>query len=299
MSDEPSIEKLGETIPEPAETIPESVETIPDPTDSDSEKNITIKKSTYSNMIKGIVVAVAIATFLGGYSIGTMQIQDSGLTSDDIQDIIDTYVAEQRQVIPQPAAQPTQPTAPQTIQVSIDDDPIKGNPDAPVTVIEFSDFQCPFCSRFYEQTLPLIQQNYIDTGKIKFVYRDMPLDGLHPNARTAHIASECADEQGKFWDYHDILFERQGQWQSLGPAALEEQLKEYATELGAQESDFESCLSSPSMADEVAKDLADSFQYGASGTPTFFIGNEENGYVKLVGAQPFASFKASIDSLLN
>jgi len=97
----------------------------------------------------------------------------------------------------------------------------------------------------------------------------------------------------------DILFERQGQWQSLGPAALVEQLTAYATELGVQESSFESCLSSPSMADEVARDLADASQYGATGTPGFFIGNEENGYDKLVGAQPYSSFQATIDSLLN
>jgi len=285
MSDEPTIEKPTEIIPEP--------------TDSVSEKNITIKKSTYNKMIKGIVVAIAIATFLGGYSIGTMQIQDSGLTSGDVRDLIDTYVAEQRQVAPQPTAQPPQPTASQTIQVSLDDDPFKGDPDAPVTVIEFSDFQCPFCSRFFDQTLPLIQQNYIDTGKIKFVYRDFPLDSIHPNARPAHIAAECADDQGKFWEYHDILFERVGEWQSLPNSSLGDKFVEFADELQLGQTNFISCLQSETVAQEVQSDYLDGERYGVTGTPAFFVGTEKDGFVLISGAQPYSSFQATIDSLLN
>jgi len=262
---------------------------------NNEESKITVTKSSYNKMLKGIVVAIAIATFLGGYAVGTLGGTDS-LSADEIKDIISEI--EANAPVPQPAQAPSQPSTPSVIQVSIDDDPFKGNPDAPVTVVEFSDFQCPFCSRFYTQTLPALQENYIDTGKIKLVYRDFPLDNLHPNARPAHIAAECADEQGKFWEYHDILFENQGQWNRLSSVDLSAQLNQYATSMELESASFDSCLSSKSMADEVNADYLQAAQYGASGTPTFFIGNEKDGFIKLVGAQPYAAFQAAIDAQL-
>jgi len=189
-----------------------------------ADEKITVKKSTYNNMLKGLITAVAIAAFVGGFSLGTFDNSDSGLTGEDLKVIL----AEMRPAAPQPAIQPAQPSAAQIIQVSIDDDPFKGNADAPVTIVEFSDFQCPFCLRFYQQTLPSIMENYVDTGKVKFVYRDLPLDSLHANARPAHIASECADEQGKFWDYHDILFDKQTEWSRLSSSDLQSTLTQYA-----------------------------------------------------------------------
>jgi len=263
--------------------------------DSNQDQGITIKKSTYNNMLKGIIAAIAIATFLGGYAIGTMGSSDS-LSADEIKEIISAV--EAKAPAPQPVQAPTQPTAPSVFQVSLDDDPVKGDPNAPVTVVEFSDFQCPFCSRFYTQTLPALQENYIDTGKIKLVYKDLPLDNLHPNARPVHIAAECADEQGKFWDYHDVLFEKQSEWQRLSSSDLQTTLIQYADDFGLQTASFEACLSSPEMADEVNADLLQAASYGATGTPTFFIGNEKNGFIKLVGAQPYAAFQAAIDAQL-
>ncbi len=263
---------------------------------SNEDTKITIKKSTYNNMLKGIVAAIAIATFLGGYAVGTLDGGSDSLSADEIKDIISEL--ESKATTPQLAQTPSQPSAPQTFQVSLDDDPVKGNPNAPVTVVEFSDFQCPFCSRFFTQTLPALQENYIDTGKIKLVYKDLPLDNLHPNARPAHIAAECADEQGKFWEYHDVLFENQGQWSRLSSADLNSQLNQYATSMGLNSVSFDSCLSSPSIADEVNADFLQAARYGATGTPTFFIGNEKNGFIKLVGAQPYAAFQAAIDAQL-
>ena len=262
-------------------------------------QTITIKKSTYANMLKAVVVTIAIAAFLGGYLTGSMDSSGS-ITSEDIKTAIAELDARQPtpQPTPQPAVQPTQPTAPQLVQVSLDDDPIKGDPDAPVTIVEFSDFQCPFCSRFYQQTLPQLEENYIETGKVKFVYRDMPLDSLHPNARPAHIAAECADEQGGFWDYHDILFDSQGQWRRLPSSELSSTFVGYASDLKMDTASFESCLNSPEIADEVNQDSLDARSKGATGTPTFFIGNEKDGFEKLVGAQPFSSFQLTIDKLL-
>jgi len=276
----------------PNDSLEEKTEKI-----SGDEAKITIKKSTYNNLLRGIIVLIGIAAFIGGYSLGTFDNSDSGLSSEELKEIISEI--EIKTTPTQPAQAPTQPTAPSVFQVSLDDDPVKGNPNAPVTVVEYSDFQCPFCSRFFQQTLPLIEENYIDTGKIKFVYKDLPLDSLHPNARAAHIAAECADEQGKFWEYHDVLFEKQPQWSNLASSELQNTLTEFATDMGLQAASFESCMQSPNIADEVNKDTLEAASYGATGTPTFFIGNEKDGFIKLVGAQPFAVFQRVIDNQLS
>jgi len=266
------------------------------PMEIKADEKITVSKSTYNNMLKGLITAVVIAAFFGGLAIGTYDKSDSGISAEELKYILSEI--EITTTAPQPVQQPTQPTAPQIVEVSLDDDPFKGNANAPVTVVEFSDFQCPFCLRFYTQTLPLLEETYIETGKIKFVYRDFPLDALHPNARPAHIAAECADEQGEFWEYHDVLFEKQAEWQSLPSSDLQSSLIQFADDLGLQTVSFESCLESQEIADEVNKDVLEATRYGISGTPTFFIGNEEDGFVKLIGAQPFSAFQLQIDDLL-
>ncbi len=265
------------------------------PMEIKANEKITVRKSTYNNMLKGLIAAVAIAAFLGGLTIGTFDKSDSGLSGEELKELL----AEIKTApVPQPVQQPSQPNVPQIFQISLDDDPVKGDPNAPVTVVEFSDFQCPFCSRFFVQTLPQLQETYIDTGKVKLVYRDLPLDNLHPNARPAAIAAECADEQGKFWDYHDVLFSKQAEWGGQSSDAVSETFQTYASDLGLESASFESCLSSSEISDEVNDDFVDATLYGATGTPTFFVGNEEDGFIKIVGAQPFNAFKAIIDSQL-
>ena len=172
------------------------------------------------------------------------------------------------------------------IDVSVDDDPVDGSADAPVTIVEFSDFQCPYCGTFYSTTLPLIRKDYVETGKVKMVYRDFPLSSIHANAQKAAEASECADEQGKFWEYHDTLFEKQ----TLDIASL----KQHAVDLGLDADQFNECLDSGKMATEVQKDLADGTLYGVKGTPAFFI----NG-ILISGAQPYSTFKQIIDKELS
>jgi protein-disulfide isomerase len=259
------------------------------------DSNITLKKSTYNNMLKGVVAAIAIATFLGGYALGNMNNDSSSLSADEIKEMISEI---ETKTAPTPTQQPSQPTVPQTFQIQLEDDPFKGKPDAPVTIVEFSDFQCPFCSRFVEQTLPDLEENYIDTGKVKFVFKDLPLDSLHANARLTHIAAECADEQGKFWEYHDVLFANQAQWNRLSSNDLPSQLNDYATTLGLNSASFDSCLSSQDIADEVNADTLQASRNGATGTPTFFVGNEKDGFVKLVGAQPYSAFQATLNQQL-
>jgi len=263
-------------------------------TNNSNGDKITVKKSTYNNLLKGMVAAIAVATFFGGYAIGTMD-TNSSVTVEELEKIISDMEIKTSQPSQVPTQQPTQRGTP-IYEISIDDDPVKGDPNAQLTIIEFSDFQCPFCSRFYSQTLPLLEENYIDTGKVKLVFKDLPLDRLHPNARATHIAAECANEQGKFWEYHDILFEKQPQWQSLSPSNLDSTLTNFAAGLGMQSTEFQACMESQEIADEVNDDTLEAASYGTTGTPTFFIGNEKDGFTKLVGAQPFAAFKTMIDS---
>jgi len=285
--DAPEVKGFEEKIQE----IPEK-ENTSNPVIEKNEKEITIKKSTYNNLLKGLVIAIGVAAFFSGYGVGIMD-TNSSISNEEISQLL-----KEVQTKAIPAGQPAVPAPPSVIQVSLDDDPVKGNPNAPVTIIEFSDFQCPFCSRFFTQTLPLIEENYIDSGKVKFVYRDMPLDSIHQNARPASIAAECADEQGKFWEYHDILFIKQKQWQGLSLAAADNTFKEYAGDLGLQIASFDSCLESSIIAEEVNKDVIEATTYGATGTPTFFIGNEKDGFIKLTGAQPFAVFQSAIEDQL-
>jgi protein-disulfide isomerase len=179
------------------------------------------------------------------------------------------------------------PAAPHVLGGDLtDDDPFLGSPDAPVVIVEFSDFQCPFCGRLYQNALPQIKEQYIKTGKVKFVYRDFPLSSIHNMAQKAAEASECADEQGQFWAYHDLLFERQ---QSLSV----ENFKTWAGELGLNTSQFDECLDSGKYVDEVQKDFRDGQIAGVTGTPGTFI----NGRL-VPGAVPFSTFEAIIEEEL-
>ena len=198
-----------------------------------------------------------------------------------------------------PTQQPTQPPGPQLIQGLLDDDPVKGNPDAIITIVEFSDYQCPFCQRFHQTTLPLILENYVDTGKVKFVYRDYPIQSLHPNgAFPAAVASECADEQGMFWQYHDKLFQTQKKWERLATEDIGNEFKTFAVELGLDANQFNDCFNSGKYLDEINNDLQDGTSYGITGTPGFFIGNDEIGYIKVSGAQPYSVFQNILNQML-
>jgi len=168
--------------------------------------------------------------------------------------------------------------------ISGDDDPARGPENAPVTIVEFSDFQCPFCKAFLAQTLPLILANYGE--RIRFVYRDFPIPTIHPQAIQAAEAAQCAFEQGRFWEYHDRLFQNQS---TLDASSL----KVHAKALGLDGSKFNQCLDSGKYAGEVQKDLEDGRSYGVTGTPTFFINGR-----KILGAQPYPTFQRVIEEEL-
>lgn len=175
----------------------------------------------------------------------------------------------------------------------VDDDPVLGNADAPVTIVEFSDFQCPFCRSFFTNTHSQIISEYIDTGKAKLVYRDFPLE-FHAAARISAMAAECADDQGKFWEYHDHMFLEQAKGGSGTITYGSSELKRWARDIGLNGGQFDQCLDSEKYGDEVDKDFEDGQRAGVSGTPSFLI----NGRI-LIGAQPFSAFEQAIEAALN
>jgi protein-disulfide isomerase len=176
------------------------------------------------------------------------------------------------------------------VSVSEDDDAFLGDADAPVVIVEFSDYQCPYCESFALETMPLIKEKYIDTGLVKLVFRDFPIPS-HADAATAAIGAECVAEQGGnegYFAMHDMLFERTSEWSYQDGA--ENIIIGFASELGF---DISACISDPAMLDEVEADYIAARSYGVGGTPTFFINGN-----KLVGAYPFDVFEQLIDAEL-
>ncbi len=208
----------------------------------------------------------------------------------------------QQQAPSAPTAQAqTPPSNSGSAKVSTDDDPVMGNKNAPLTIIEFSDYECPFCKRSFSDVLPNLKKDYIDTGKVKLVYRDFPL-GFHQNAQKESEAAECARSQGGdlvYYKYHDQIFTKTT---SNGTGLALDQLPVIAKDLGLNVNQFQQCLDSGKYKNEVAKDIADGSAVGVSGTPTWFIGkSSSSGTIEgttVVGAQPYAAFKTIIDQQL-
>lgn len=164
--------------------------------------------------------------------------------------------------------------------------PSRGRSEAPVTVVEFSDFQCGFCRKFWKETLPRIDEKYIQAGKVRFVYRHLAI--LGPPSVRAAIASECAHDQGKFWPYHDRLFA------SASPFAFSESnLKRYAQELALDTARFGACLDAERLREKVERETMVGRAIGMTGTPGFLM----NGG-RLIGAQPYEVFEEIIEGIL-
>lgn len=172
---------------------------------------------------------------------------------------------------------------PPTVEVAVDPARVLGSPAAPITIVEFSDFQCPFCKRA-SATIKEVMAKY--AGKVRLAYRDFPLREIHSDAESAAEAARCAGEQGKFWEYHDLLFESQGK---LDAASLDG----YAQSLKLDGKKFQACLASGKFKAQIEQDLHDGARAGVDGTPGFFV----NG-VFLNGAVPLSSFERVIDEQL-
>jgi protein-disulfide isomerase len=162
--------------------------------------------------------------------------------------------------------------------------PVKGSDNARVTIVKFEDFQCPFCKQIQPIFTDLLTRY---SGKVRLVHKDLPLDSIHPLARQGAEAARCADEQGKFWVYHDMLYER-------SPKLGLDNLKSYAKELGLNQSLFSDCLGSGKVKVAVQQDLSEGAQLGITGTPTFFINGRE-----LSGVQPIEAIVELIEAELS
>lgn len=189
------------------------------------------------------------------------------------------------------AAGGTQPsTAPGTpVDVAVGNLPVMGNANAKVKVVEFADFQCPFCEQWFKTVEPNLINDYVKTGKVAFYWRDYPF--LGQESTDAANAARCANAQGKFWQYHDYLYSHQGQENS--GAFSKANLEQFAADMGLNTTQFNSCMDNNTYAKDAAADLADGQKAGVNGTPTVFV----NG-IPIVGAQPYTAFKSAIDAAL-
>jgi protein-disulfide isomerase len=186
----------------------------------------------------------------------------------------------------------------ENVFITTDGEPAVGEKTAKVTMVEFSDYQCPFCGRYFSQTLPQVMDEYVKTGKIRYVFRDFPLESIHPFAEKAGEAAHCAGEQGKYWEMHDRLYKNQ---QQLDP----KELAGHATVLDLDVAKFQKCLDSGEFTKVVKKNEEDGQKLGLKGTPGFYVGisDAKDGQMHAVkflnGALPFSAFKEALDNLLN
>jgi protein-disulfide isomerase len=191
------------------------------------------------------------------------------------------------------AVRPSAPPAPESVE--LDQNRALGSADATVAIVEFSDYQCPYCERFFSQTFPRLEESYIDTGKVRFYFRDFPLTQIHPQAKSAAIAANCAGRQGAYWKMHHGLFTNQA---GLGTELYQKLARELSLDLPA----FEACLAEPAESQRVDDDLAYGQTLTVQGTPHYFVGKVQNGQLvnvlRVNGAQPYELFSKVIESLL-
>jgi protein-disulfide isomerase len=211
-------------------------------------------------------------------------------------DAILKELREIKQLLARPQQQvPAAPQVPQSMSVKGDAINVLGKSDAPLTMVEFTDYQCPFCGRFEATTFPEIKKNYIDTGKMRLIVRDLPLEGLHPFAMKAAQAAHCASDQGKFWEMKDLLFKNQNKLDA-------DSLTGYATkDLALNADTFKKCMADGKHLKEIGAEARYAQSLGITGTPTFIVGKTAGDSVEgrvIVGALPIENFAAVIDEEL-
>jgi protein-disulfide isomerase len=196
------------------------------------------------------------------------------------------------------AVRPAQARAFEPGDITVADSPFLGKASAPVVIVEFSDFQCPFCSRHFKIVMPQLKKNYVETGKLKYVMREFPIESIHSKAFKASEAALCAGDQDQYWAMHDRIFEDQ---RRVAP----EDLMAHAEALDLDMSTFRDCFDSNKYAQKVRDDIQEGTRAGVTGTPSFFVGlADPNDPTKIRatefirGAQPYAVFKRAIDELL-
>ena len=221
---------------------------------------------------------------------------DPGITSQQANEIL-AELRKIRQLLEKttaPSPTPAVSAVPEKVSVAIRDSNVLGRDDAPLTMIEFADFQCPFCRRFHTETFEEIKKNFIDAGKIRYVSRDLPLP-MHDHAPQAASAARCAGEQNHFWELRHLMILNQ---EKLG----RDDLLGYARQLALEGPAFTACIDSRRYDAAIEQDAADAAEVGVIGTPTFIIGRtSQKGRfegIKIVGIQPYAAFEERLGELL-
>lgn len=241
---------------------------------------VTIPRHTF-NYILIAITFLAIGLVLGAVGYDRLTTANAQRDAALINDAVAAAVAALPTGVPLPTAAPTRDPN-QRFDVSDDGNPSRGNPDAPITLIEFGDFRCGFCRRFNDETLiPLLEQY---PTQVRYVYRDYPI--LGPDSLTGAIASECADEQGRFWEFHDWLYANQQNF-------TRDAFLAYATELEMDTEAFAACIDNGDPQIEIMADYTVGQALGIGGTPTFFL----NGRL-ITGAQPIQVFQQAIEQEL-
>jgi len=238
-------------------------------------------------------LVVTIAVMLAASGVASAQ---TTITSQQAEDILKELRAIRQAVerlqAPQ-APRPAPPAPPDIVSIENVSGYMLGRPDAPVTMVEFTDLQCPFCNRFATATFDQLKKDYIDTGKVRFISRDFPLD-FHPQAIPAAKASRCAGDQGKFWELRMSLVKNAS---ALSPVFITQQ----ATALQLDMKQFDACIKGNQYDAAINKDMTEGAGFSVNGTPTFFVGKTTaQGFegLRIVGAQPYAVFQQRIEGLL-
>ena len=199
----------------------------------------------------------------------------------------ETLAAAEEQALPPDTGLPLEPPRIAPTPAAINTDNVAatlGDVNAPVTIVEFSDYQCPFCQRHVQDTMPVILSEMIDTGLVHYIFKDLPLDGLHPEARAAALAARCAGEQDAYWEMHDSLFDAQQEWGGQGPGA-NDIFVSLAADLELNENAFIACLDEERYADAIQENVEEAQALGATATPYFFIDG-----LPIPGAQSYELF---------
>lgn len=262
------------------------------------DNGITLEFNTKQAAIISLVIGLVVGGF-AGFAAGTMT--NSQLAAESADNTEDS-------------PQNSESSGPELVSmegIEFEGEPSKGNESAPIKIIEYNEFGCPFCAEWQgidaSGRTPIDQMNiagelesqYIDTGEVEFISKDYPVPQLHPNGPEAHKAANCVYEHEKdsYWEYHDELFERRDRWMASGDGATQETFREISNDLGLDTDTVIQCYQNSSN-QEAKEDRTNAVRnLGGFGTPTFFVGNRETGFVKLVGAQPLPRFEEAIQTV--
>jgi protein-disulfide isomerase len=238
-----------------------------------------------------VVMMSAIIITMSGAVLAVPLTKDQGdAILKELREIKQLLARPQQQQAP---AAPSVPPKPENLTVKGDAIYVLGKSDAPLTLVEFTDYQCPFCGRFETTTFPEIKKNYIDTGKVRFILRDLPLD-FHPFALKAAQSVHCAGDQGKYWEMKELVFKNQNKIDV-------DSLAGYAKDLSLNGDTFKSCMADGKHLKEIGDEAKYAASLGITGTPTFVLGKAVGDSVEgrvIVGAQPLAAFEAAINEML-